>query len=203
VTPSSNEKELIERLRQRDQRAWNTFVEQYSPKIYAGARYWLGKFFPNPPDEDINSIYQLVFERLIEHNCRRLATFQGRSSFATWLSVVAGRIALEYIRQEKSKGRLAHTPLTENQHFKFTTPKMAELEAKELADVFNKAISELRPVEQLLIRLFYFKDMDHAEIADVAGVAANSVSPMLTRAREKLRDILNRSGHNMEDFLYK
>ena len=59
------------------------------------------------------------------------------------------------------------------------------------------------PVEQIIIKLFYFRDMDHEEIADVTGVSQNSVSPMLTRAREKLRDILERGGYKMEDFLYK
>ncbi|MHC4660444.1 MAG: RNA polymerase sigma factor [Planctomycetota bacterium] len=203
VSRFSSEKDLISGLRARDQRAWNEFTERYSKRIYAAARNWLSKFFPNPPEEDINTVYQLVFEKLIEHNCRRLATFQGKSSFATWLSVVAGRIALEYMRGEKQKGRLSDIPLNDDGRFYLASPKMSELQAKEIAEVFEKAISELKPVEQIIIRLFYFRDMDHAEIADVTGVSQNSVSPMLTRAREKLRDILERGGYKMEDFLYK
>ncbi len=54
----------------------------------------------------------------------------------------------------------------------------------------NRAMAQLKPRERAMLWLAYAQGSSHREIADVVGVQAASVKPLLFRARRKLADLL-------------
>jgi RNA polymerase sigma-70 factor (ECF subfamily) len=57
----------------------------------------------------------------------------------------------------------------------------------------QRALSRLPPRSQALLWLAYAKDMPHREIAEIVGVASTSVRVLLSRARKKLLENLERT----------
>ena len=58
---------------------------------------------------------------------------------------------------------------------------------------FTRAMSHLKPRERAILWLAYAEGASHREIADVLGLRATSLKPMLFRARRKLAALLNGS----------
>ena len=72
------------------------------------------------------------------------------------------------------------------------------LERKELLETLTKAIGSLRKNEQIVLSLYYQKDMKMKDIAAVLGVSHARASQIHTRALQKLKVLLSSSGQ-MED----
>jgi RNA polymerase sigma factor (sigma-70 family) len=54
------------------------------------------------------------------------------------------------------------------------------------------AIDQLPERERLLIKLFYYDGLAYKQIAEVMRIPANSISPLLTRAKDRIRDFYNK-----------
>ena len=65
------------------------------------------------------------------------------------------------------------------------------MERAELLDSLAKAIATLRPKEQLVLSLYYQKDMKMKDIAAVLGVSHARASQIHTRAIQKLKVLLS------------
>ena len=69
---------------------------------------------------------------------------------------------------------------------------MAQMLENELADVVQRAIASLPPLQREALVLFEYDELSLAEIAAIVGADANTVKARLFRAREKLRAGLDR-----------
>lgn len=63
--------------------------------------------------------------------------------------------------------------------------------AERMAD-FTRAMSQLKPRERSMLWLAYAEGASHTEIADVLGLRASSLKPMLFRARQRMAALLGR-----------
>ena len=68
------------------------------------------------------------------------------------------------------------------------------VELKEEIARLQKAVSLLKPTEQRLFRMRHEAEMDIQQISSVTGIGVRSVSAMLSTAKRKLIEILNRKG---------
>jgi RNA polymerase sigma-70 factor (ECF subfamily) len=64
--------------------------------------------------------------------------------------------------------------------------------AEQRSDI-TKAMSQMKPRERAMLWMAYAEGSTHREIAEVVGVKAASVKPLLFRARRKLADLLGGS----------
>lgn len=64
--------------------------------------------------------------------------------------------------------------------------------AEKRAD-FARAMEHLKPRERAMLWLAYAEGSSHREIAEVLGLSAASLKPLLARARRKLAGLLNRA----------
>ena len=61
---------------------------------------------------------------------------------------------------------------------------------EEQAEVLGKALERLEAPERLLLRLIYWDGVSYEQAARVTGIPANSIGSMLSRARSRLRALL-------------
>lgn len=79
-----------------------------------------------------------------------------------------------------------------------TAPLSEAASAEHMADRFaqredmRQMLDELKPRERELLWLAYVEQFSHVEIAAIMGTKANSIRPMLARAREKFARVLRR-----------
>lgn len=64
------------------------------------------------------------------------------------------------------------------------------LERRSLAGLVRAAVSDLPARDQLLIDLYYYRDLNFKEIADVLGVTESRVSQLHSRIRRRMRERL-------------
>ena len=69
---------------------------------------------------------------------------------------------------------------------------MAQVLDHEMAEVVQRAIASLPPLQREALVLFEYDELSLAEIAAIVGANANTVKARLFRAREKLRTGLDR-----------
>ena len=117
---------------------------------------------------------QQAFERAY----RGLATFNGRSSFATWLHRIVVNQALNTRRQEN---RRAEPPQPDLQGFGAVDERFHEL---------SEALARLSEERRLVLVLRYWLDLTPPEIGELLGIATGTVHSRLARALQDLRNEL-------------
>ena len=94
---------LLDQLRSADaQRAWEEFLEEYSPILYQTARAYTAD-----PDAAADC-YLNICEHLARNGFRRLLKFkrEGSASFVTWLRVVARNLCFDWHRKQTGRRRI-------------------------------------------------------------------------------------------------
>ena len=171
-----NEQELVERCREGDRQAQRELYDRTSERIY---RVIL-KMTANPDDA-----FDLSQETYLKA-FRRIESFDGRSSLATWLYRIAVNETLQFLRRAgRSQARLRHV----------SRPQDVESEAESTmvrTDV-NDALAAVDPTDRAMLLLRYQEGLDYRAIAEVVGCAEGTVASRLNRARQRLRDILRKS----------
>lgn len=115
---------------------------------------------------------------------KAIDTFRGESSEKTWLF----RIGVNVCRDMK-RGRW----------FRYldrrVTPELLPIPAPEADEDYqelSEAIMRLPDKDKEIILLYYYQNMNIREIASALGLAPSSVSNRLKKARERLKDLLER-----------
>ena len=164
--------------------AWDEFVRRTRSAIQRGATVALRKFRISDK-ESIENVYQQVYVELLRDGGKVLRTYRGDSDLEGWVAVISMRTAYRLMRQ---KGPEA--PLPELLPAAPTPAPGERAERTEFLNRLDQAFRQLEPREAALLRLSYYEQMSYKEIATALGLPLNSVSPLLIRAKEKLKKFL-------------
>jgi RNA polymerase sigma factor (sigma-70 family) len=171
--------ELIPLVLKGDQQAYKVLVDRYQSYIFTLA------FRLMQSREDAEEVAQDVFVKAY----RSLADFKGGSKFSTWLYTIAHNTGITYLRKKKQKMVAIDDESTftqlENQESDF---KANQVEDKSRKAMVNRAIEMLTPDDAQIITLFYKGDQSLDEIAAIMGLETNTVKVRLFRARQKLKE---------------
>jgi RNA polymerase sigma-70 factor (ECF subfamily) len=183
---------LVKQCWQGDSAAMERLVLKYQNRIYNV----ILKMCANP--DDAAELTQDTFVKVIE----KIDSFQGRSGFYTWIFRIAVNITLNFCRR---KTRLEFSSLDvgrENYDSRTTlmlkeflgdnsSPDPAALaQNKELCDIVIESLNKLEDAQKIVVVLRDIEGMSYAEIADVLDIELGTVRSRLSRARGKLREIL-------------
>jgi RNA polymerase sigma-70 factor (ECF subfamily) len=183
---------LIEQCRQGDSEAIERLVLKYQNRIYNV----ILKICADP--DDAAELTQETFVKIIEN----LAKFEGRSSFYTWAFRIAVNLTLNYC-QRNAKLVVRSLDSEEAPYDPHATHALKELlsdesspdpaamaQNKEVYEIAIKAIRQLDEPQRAVIVLRDIEGMSYARIAEVLGVELGTVRSRLSRARNRLREIL-------------
>ena len=98
--PQKEEKELLERIRRGEKKAWEEFVEFYARLIYYAIRRTLEKKGRKELLREVDDIFQAFFIHLAEDNARRLRGFSGNCSLASWIRILAINFTLDLLKKK-------------------------------------------------------------------------------------------------------
>lgn len=148
----------------------------HSPSVFRVAAGLVG------PDE-AEDVVQEVF--IVAHE--RLAEFQGRSSLRTWLCGIGAKKSLHRLRRRRrlSWFGLASAPEPTSE----VTPDSLG-EADERAAAVRAAIAQLPEDQRAVVVLRMFEGLSFAQIAAALEIRVPTAESRMSRARQKLRDLL-------------
>lgn len=181
-----DEKKLITRCQNGDIQAFRQLVERYEDRIYALACSIVGN------QEAAKDVAQETFVRAY----KALSTFEGKSSFYTWLYRIATNVCLNAAQKESRRiDNVSLDGLQEKQgispeRFFGTEEPSNDMERIDLRQQIDKVLNHLSPDHRAVVVLKDIEDLSQEEIADTLNVSVGTVKSRLSRARAQLRDLL-------------
>ncbi len=178
-----NETELVERLKQGDEIAFKTIVEQWQDMVYNTI---LGIVQNETEAEDLaQDVFIKVFEKI--------GTFKGDSKFSTWLYRIATTTALDHLRSKKRKKRFGllqsftgSSGDEKEQVPDFHHPGIS-LDNKERAAVLFKAIDSLPENQKSAYTLHKLEGLSYRDVSEVLNTTVSAVESLMSRANQNLR----------------
>jgi RNA polymerase sigma-70 factor (ECF subfamily) len=183
---------LIEQCRQGDSAAIERLVLKYQNRIYNVVL----KICADP--DDAAELTQETFVKIIEN----LSKFEGRSSFYTWAFRIAVNLTLNYCQrnaklavrsldsEEVPYGHQAKHALKEMLSDDRSPDPASTAQNKEVYEIALKALRQLDEAQRTVLVLRDIEGMSYARIAEVLGIELGTVRSRLSRARTRLREIL-------------
>lgn len=176
--------ELIEQTLAGNQFAYADLVKRHQRFVFTLAmRFARGR-------EDAEEIAQDCFVKAY----RSLASFQGQSKFSTWLYSIVYTTAMTFLRKKRidtdsidDEGTFVQVESHESAY------DTNNVENKSRSYYLNQAIEQLLPDDATIITLFYKGEQSLEEIAQTMGIETNTVKVKLFRARQRLKEKLERN----------
>lgn len=172
-----------------DAEAFADLVDRYQHRLVGIMHHLLGSL------EEAEDLAQEVFLRVY----RTRKKYRPKAKFSTWLFTIANNLALNVIRGRQRKpttplavsesGPLGPRPQEQLAIDPGHTPAHG-LRQRELAALIRAALEELNERQRMAVVLNKFEEMGYAEIAEVMGLTSKAVKSLLSRARSKLREVL-------------
>ncbi len=122
-----------------------------------------------------------VFLSLVKDDFVILRRFRGESSLATYLTVVARRVVVHRLMARKT------TALLDDNVAHLESQEDRVLDRISNREEVDRLLAGLGRTEAAVVRLYHIEGKSYQEIISVVGMPQNSVGPMLSRARGKMR----------------
>jgi len=136
--------------------------------------------------DDRDDLCAEVFLTVLRNDLALLRNFRGQSSLATYLTVVARRIVVRELLCWKSAARLGDGS---SPHAAEAIPDPhpgAEQRIDDREQV-EHLLSGLKGTEADVVRMYHLEGKSYQEIGSAVGMPENSIGPILSRARNKMR----------------
>jgi RNA polymerase sigma-70 factor (ECF subfamily) len=182
VVLSEIDRSLLQRCLGRKARSWEDFVDRFLGLVIHVVNHTAQTRGVRLSPEDREDVAAEVFLTIINDDFALLRHFRGESSLATYLTVVARRVVVRELLKRKLPAHSMHEgeePADGN-----GADHERRIGNREEVAVL---LAQLEGVEADVVRLYHLEGRSYAEISTSTGVSANSIGPMLTRARAKLR----------------
>ena len=192
---SEIDRSLLERCVERKPRAWENFVDRFMGLVLHVIDHTARIRSVQLSPEDREDLCAQVFLQIIKDDFAVLRQFRRQSSLATYLTVVARRVVVHTLMRRRSAedraGRAAAEQATAQAIIPGAQPEMEQ--RFEDHDEIERLLQSLDAMEADIVRMYHLEGKSYQEIGSVVGISENSVGPLLSRAREKLRRAAERS----------
>jgi RNA polymerase sigma-70 factor (ECF subfamily) len=177
-----DELELVKRSQRGDREAFAVLVERYQQRVINVARALVHNL------DDAVELAQETFIRAFQN----LRSFEGRSSFSTWLYRIASNLAIDWRRRE-TRYPIAHGEDAENELRRIPSTQgdsFREASRDEVSRKVREALKELTAEHREVILLREMEGLSYEEISEILGCPKGTVMSRLHYARNHLRDLL-------------
>ena len=124
---------------------------------------------------------------------RKITSFQGQSSFYTWLYRIAVNISIDYQRRQKRSPLEFRESMDEvlEQQQEVAKDPFSDVHDRELREKLVSAINDLTPEHKAVIVLRTLEGLSYKDIGEILGCSEGTVMSRLHYARKKLQDKLS------------
>ncbi|PIU36407.1 hypothetical protein CO005_01315 [Candidatus Roizmanbacteria bacterium CG_4_8_14_3_um_filter_34_9] len=175
------EKELLERVINKDENALFQVYKKYQPSIFKYVRSQINNY------QTAEELTQDIFLDFIE----ALRDFRFQSSLKTFIFSIVRHKVIDQIRKKKIKSILfSHLPsfIVEGLKVVFIDE---EIDKKELQEKITKIINSLPNDYQLILRLKYIEGVKIKEISEKLKMNFKATESLLFRARKSFIKVFN------------
>jgi RNA polymerase sigma-70 factor, ECF subfamily len=184
---TSVDRALLQRCMQHDPGAWNDFVDRFLGLIYHVIHYTSHLRSTPLTPEEVEDIAQEVLLQVVANDYAVLKQFRGRSSLATYLTVIARRICVHQLAKLAPARRALPPELKKTDE---EEPARARVGLERQEEVL-RLLKRLPSKEREVVRLFYLEGRSYEEISAALNMPVNTIGPVLSRAKKRLKASAN------------
>src|SRR5947209_10628569 len=186
VALTAVDRSLLQRCLNHASGAWNDFVDRFLGLIYHVVHHTA--YLRSTPlrPEDTEDVAAEILLQIVANDYAVLRQFRGQSSLATYLTIIARRICVHELAQ---RAAAREVQLKADGHGASQEPEempKAQIGLENLEEV-QKLLKKLPSREREVVRLCYLEGRSYEEISTELNIPVNSIGPILSRARKRLR----------------
>jgi len=186
VALTAVDRALLQRCLAHQPGAWNDFVDRFLGLIYHVIHHTAHHRSAPLRPEDVEDLAADVLLQIVANDYAVLRQFRGHSSLSAYLTVIARRICVNELARRQAAREVQpkgdhRLPVGEPEE-----PPKAQLGLESLEEV-QRLLSKLPSKERKVVRLYYLEGRSYEEISTELNIPVNSIGPVLSRARKKLR----------------
>ncbi len=178
---SELDRDLLDYCLKGEALGWQKFVDRFMGLVIHVINHTAQCRSTNLSAADREDLAAEVFLAIVDNDMAVLRHFRGKSSLATYLTVIARRVVVRKLVEGRSAVPLgdlvAQAEAEEDEH---------EQRIDDREEV-GRLLGELQGSEADVVRMYHLEGKTYQEISRSVGMPENSVGPMLSRARAKLR----------------
>jgi RNA polymerase sigma factor (sigma-70 family) len=171
------------------ERAWAAFLARYNRLLLKAASAFGGGY-----DARMDR-YRFLVESLAAEECRRLRAYhvQARSSFPSWLTVVARRLCVDFERNRTGRSGRATSDAAASEAPSPVTGVDDVLSDSDRHSALESAMATLEPRDRLLLRLRFEDDVPMRRIGEILAMPTvfhvyRRLNVVLIRLRQALKE---------------
>jgi RNA polymerase sigma factor (sigma-70 family) len=173
-----NDDAILREFKKGNTSVYKELINKYKPYVYAICMSLIKN------REDSEEITQDVFVKIYYS----INKFKGKSSLKTWVYKIAYNASMSLL-QKKNKQFLVYDDThsepeeDESNHYEFLFEK-SDREIK--IEILKRSMVELKPIEALVLNLFYLKEQSINEICEITSLTNSNIRVVLHRGRSNL-----------------
>lgn len=178
------DRELLQRARRGDHRAFESLMRHYEKRAFALAVTVLRD------ENDAKEIVQEAFLRVF----RGLQSFNGESSFFTWLYCIVKNLSIDLLRRPARRETERLAPLDFEQAVEAAgwargdqIDPFSQLQRGEVERAVHRCLGDLPPYHRGVLVMRELLGFSYEEMADEMGVSKGTIMSRLFHARRKLQ----------------
>ncbi|NIL98632.1 MAG: sigma-70 family RNA polymerase sigma factor [Planctomycetales bacterium] len=181
---SEIDRSLLERCVARQTGSWNEFVDRFMGLVIHVIHHAVQARSLQITAADEEDLAAEVLLEIIANDFAVLRQFRGQSSLATYLAVIARRVVIRELLHRFGRGR---PTAGDGEMAEVSDPSRAAQDVLSDREQVERLLEELEGAEADVVRLYHLEGKSYYEISMATGMPENSIGPLLSRAREKLR----------------
>lgn len=167
--------------------AWEAFVERFAGLFAFVIDRTAAQWRLPLTAADREDLLAETFVELLQRDAAVLHSFRGNSTLATYLVVVARRLAVRSLARLAERRRIAG-PAADAAEVGRDDESPARHDDREQVEVMLARLARTDPTGAEMLRLHHLEGRSYGEISRLTGVPLGSIGPTLARARQKMRE---------------
>ena len=179
---NSADKQLVERVRRGDKRAFDLLILKYQHKIISIVGRYLGD------QNDVQDVSQETFIKAY----RAIPNFRGESAFYTWLYRIAVNTAKNHLVSKSRRPPNIDVDIDDGEFqnnsavLRDNESPQASLATSQMEQVIFRSIENLPSELRIAVTLREFDGLSYEEIAKIMNCPVGTVRSRIFRAREAI-----------------
>jgi RNA polymerase sigma-70 factor (ECF subfamily) len=167
--------DLIDRCRVGDSKAQFELYKLYYKPMYNVCLHLIGN------EVDAEDVMQEAFLKAFT----KIDTYEGKVSFGAWLKKIVVNRSLDELKKRKVKFVELNEKIPDEEPVSLN---VSEIQMEKL----KKSIQQLPDGYRVVLSLYLLEGYDHEEISQILGISNVSSRSQFMRAKQKLREILQK-----------
>ncbi len=184
---SDIDRSLLDRCLTHKPRAWEDFVDRFTGLVFHVINHTSQNRSIMLSAADRDDLAAEVMLAILRDDLGVLRRFRRESSLATYLTVIARRVVVRKLVESRSAallGAAADLGSADDRALAVESDIEARISNQ---DEVQRLLDQLDSSDAAVVRLYHLEGKSYQEISRVTGMPTNSVGPVLSRARSKLR----------------